>query len=125
MDITVVDDKGKPVEVSEVPVKDTVDALQGSQPNEMDQRAIGQVLGIENESEFSKYQLNLKTLVDYAKTQTTDHSPENLKWVIRSLEVKLGTPPFAEDRVKFITRYVWLLSEGKKIEEERKKFEKI
>jgi hypothetical protein len=120
MDIKIITPDGKPVE--EVPVK-SPDPIVGSQPDELNQHEIGKVLGIENESEFNKYQPNLKTLVDYAKTQTTDHSPENLKWVIRSLEVRLGTPPFAEDRVKFITRYAYLLSEERKIKEERKKFE--
>jgi hypothetical protein len=122
MDIKVVSPDGKPAELVDVKQPET---MVNSQPDDLYQREIGRVLGVENESEFNKYQINLKTLVDFAKTQTTDHSPESLKWVIRSLETKLGTPPFAEDRIKFITRYAYLLSEEKKISEEKKKFERI
>lgn len=123
MDIKVVSSNGnneKPVELVDIKQPETIS---NSQPDELYQREIGKVLGLENESEFNKYQINLKTLTDYAKSQTKDHSPESLKWVIRSIETRLGTPPFAEDRIKFITRYVYLLSESKRIEEEKKKFE--
>lgn len=123
MDIKVITPEGHPVEEpKEIPSPNDVG---GSQPDEINQKEIGRVLGLENESDFNKYQPNLKTLLDYAKTQTTDHSPENLKWIIRSLNAKLGSPPFGEDRVKFITRYAYLLSEEKRISNERKKFEGI
>lgn len=122
MDIKVVNSKGEEVKNSSVPVEPK-ETISGIQPDELNQREVGKVLGLENESDFNKYQLDLKILVDFAKTQTTDHSPENLKWVIRSLEMRLGTPPFAEDRVKFITRYAYLVTEEKRIKEERKKFE--
>ena len=125
MDIKIVDGKGEPVEVTEVPIKDTVDPIQGSQPGEMEQREVGRVLGIENESEFNKYQPNLKTLLEYAKTQTEDHTAQSLKWVIRDLEARVGTAPFAEDRIKFITRYAWLLLSEQNVKKELKKFEKI
>jgi hypothetical protein len=121
MDIKVVTPNGKPVE--EVSVK-SPDTLQAS-PDDLYQREVGKVLGVENESEFNKYQPDLKTLVEYAKSQTSERSSEGLKWIIRSLEIKLGTPPFAEDRVKFITRYAWLLNEEKRISDEKKKFERL
>lgn len=125
MDIKVVTPEGNPIEPTREVISAPVNDVGGSQPDEMYQREVGKVLGIENESEFNRYQPNLKTLVDYAKTQTTDHSTMNLKWVIRSLSAKLGSPPFGEDRIKFISRYTYLLSEGKRIDEERKKFEGI
>jgi hypothetical protein len=124
MDIRIVTPEGKPVEEKEsVQVDPTT--IEGSQPDELYQREVGRVMGLENESDFDKYQPNLKTLVDYAKSQSTDHSPENLKWIIRSLNAKLGTPPFGEDRIKFISRYTYLVQEGKKIEEEKRKFEQV
>ena len=125
MDIKIVDGKGEPVEVTEVPIKDTVDPIQGSQPGEMEQREVGRVLGVENESEFNKYQPNFKTLVEYAKTQTEDHTAQSLKWVIRDLEARVGTAPFAEDRIKFISRYAYLLLSEQNVKKELTKFEKI
>lgn len=123
MDIKVVDSAGSPIKPTEIVT--TPNEVGGSQPDELNQREIGRVLGVENDGDFNKYQPNLKTLLDYAKTQTTDHSPENLKWIVRSLNAKLGSPPFGEDRVKFITRYAYLLTEEKRIANERKKFEGI
>lgn len=124
MDIQIVTPEGKPVEKKETPQVDPT-PVDGMQPDELYQREVGKVLGVENESDFNAYQANLKTLVDYAKSQTEDHSPENIKWIIRSIETKLGSPPFAENRIKFISRYVYLLTEGKRIEAERKKFEQL
>lgn len=123
MDIKVVTPEGNTVEEPKaIPSPSDVG---GSQPDEINQKEIGKLMGLENESDFNKYQPNLKTLVDYAKSQTTDHSPENLKWIVRSLSAKLGSPPFGEDRIKFISRYTYLLNEQKRIDAERKKFEQI
>lgn len=124
MDIKVVTPEGHPVE-EKAEIIASPSGVGGSQPDEIYQKEIGRVLGLENESDFNKYQPNLKTLVDYAKSQTTDHSPENLKWIVRSLNAKLGSPPFGEDRIKFISRYTYLLNEQKRIDAERKKFEQI
>jgi len=44
-------------------------------------------------SEVSKYTSKLNTLIDYAKVKTEDHSVSGLKWAIKSLGTKLGTPP--------------------------------
>ena len=125
MDIKIVSADGTPKEVTEVPVEPSVAPLEGTIPGEMEQREVGRVLGVENESEFNKYQPNFKTLVEYAKTQTEDHTAQSLKWVIRDLEARVGTAPFAEDRIKFITRYAWLLLSEQNIKKELKKFEKI
>jgi hypothetical protein len=125
MDIKIVGDTGSPIEAPREVITTPVNATGGSQPDELYQREVGKLMGLENESDFNKYQPNLKTLVDYAKSQTTDHSPENLKWIVRSLNAKLGSPPFGEDRIKFISRYTYLLNESKRIDAEKKKFEGI
>jgi len=122
MDIKIVSQDGKEIETSSSPILSPQTTTGGSN---LDQKAIGQVLGLETSSQLSKYSDNLKTLVEYAKSQTEDHSPENLKWVIRSLKANLGSAPFGEDNVKFISRYCYLLNDERRIKEERKKFEKI
>ena len=124
MDIKIVDSHNVEVKPPSVAVKDPVAPIGDTPSDEIFQREIGKVLGVEDK-QFGKYQPDLKILLDYAKTQTTDHSPENLKWVIRSLELKLGTPHFAEDKVKFITRYAYLLKEEKRITNEKKQFEQL
>lgn len=89
---------------------------------ELQERAIGQALGFEKDSEYGQNQDNLQLLLKYAKSQTDDHSPESLKWVIRSLEMKLGSPPLSEKRITYLSRYVYLEMESKKIEKEKERF---
>lgn len=88
-------------------------------------KAVEQVMGIESEEEKRRYRDDLDILLQYAKSQTKDHSPENIKWIIRSIELKLGTPPLAEKRIKYMARYAYLSLENNKIKEEMKKFEQI
>lgn len=90
-------------------------------PENFDIKAIGQVLGLE-EKEFSRYDDKLNTLLDYAKMKTEDHSPEGLKWAIRNLELKLGTPQIGEKLIDYITRYAYLELEELRVQKEKEKF---
>lgn len=81
-------------------------------------RAIAQAVGLEDDSEFELSKEKLQTLLDYAKSQTKDHSPESLKWAIRVLETKTGTPPFGEKLVSYLARYAYLVMEKSKIDQE-------
>lgn len=118
MDIKIVDTEVK-----------TPDKIETQEPEQLSspvaeglqQAAIQQVMDIED-SEKHKYTRDLEILLDYAKSQTKDHSPQNLKWVIRSLELKLGTPPLAERRIKYVSRYAYLVLETSKIKEEMQQF---
>ena len=83
-------------------------------------KAVEQVMGLDNDSERNRYAQKVNTLLEWAKTQTKDHTPENIMWAIRSLELKTGTPPLAEKRINYIARMAYLLMEGKKIETEIK-----
>ena len=51
------------------------------------------------DSEKSQYRSKLDALIEYAKMKTDDHSPEGIKWALRSLGTKLGTPPLGEKLV--------------------------
>jgi len=75
-------------------------------------------------NEISQYKEELKTLYEYAKTQTEQRTPEALKRVIRSLQGKIGSPPFGERWITYLNRYVKLRMEKNEIEEEIKSFER-
>jgi hypothetical protein len=75
-------------------------------------------------NEIDQYKEELKTLYEYAKTQTELRTPEALKWVIRSLQGQIGSPPFGERWITYLNRYVKLRMEKNKIEEEIKSFER-
>ena len=115
MDIKIVGDEPKKKEE-----KFEHEEIEGPVSEEMTQRAVEQVLGIEDNT--SKFKNEVRTLIKYAESQTDDHSPESIKWAIRELELKIGTPPFGEHRVRYLARYAYLNMEGKKIDEEKKKF---
>jgi hypothetical protein len=122
MEIKIVDEKGQ-----EKKVEETLEAPQGDKmdvvnPYSLDEIAIHQVLEVDGDADKSKYRNEIKTLHEWAKTQTKDMSPENLKWTVRELQLKLGTPPFGEDRVKFLSNFAYLDMEGKRIEKEKKKY---
>lgn len=112
----------KPTESKPVEVKES-QTIQSPMGEDISLRAISQITG--NENEVSQYQSELKTLLDYAKTQTQDHSPENLKWVIRQLELKTGTPPFGEKAIKYLARFAFLSLEQRKINKELESYAKL
>lgn len=121
-EIKVVDDKGQEIVPDQAPVEHG--SLDSPALPELEIRAIGQVLGLEKGDELGANQDKLQTLLDYAKTQTEDHSLESLKWVIRNLEFKLGTPKLGEKIINYLAEYAYLSMESKQIEKEKARFEK-
>ena len=83
-------------------------------------KSVEQVMGLDNDSERYRYRTKIQTLLEWAKTQVKEATPENIAWAIRSLELKIGTPPLAEKRVNYVARMAYLLTENKKIEGEIK-----
>ena len=121
MSINDVDESRIPVETKSEPVElktpdDTPDA---SVSSEIELNAITDALDIK--ADDSNYTDEIDWLLNYAKDQAEENTPEGLKWAIRELETKLGTPPFLEDRVKFMGRYAYLFMEGKKTNKELQK----
>lgn len=123
-EIKIVDENG--VEKAQEPKSELKSENNISSPvlPELQEKAIFQVVGLDDANEQSAYRHKAQTLLDYAKSQTDDHSPENLKWIIRSLELKLGTPPLAEKRVNYLARYAWLEMEEYKLKKEKLAFER-
>lgn len=122
MDIKIVNQSGEEIKPDTTPLVSK--HLESDALPEMEARAIGQVMGLETGTDISKNMDKINTILEWAKQQTEDHSLENLKWVVRNLELKLGSPPFLENRLTFLTRYAYLLTQEKKIQDEKKQFEK-
>lgn len=89
-----------------------------SQEGEIDKTALSQVLGLENDSERSQYKDQLQTVLKWAK-QEGYKNPDDLKWMIRSLQTKLGTPPLTERWITRVARYAFLDMETQKMKEEQ------
>jgi len=84
--------------------------------------SVEQVMGLESYEDKHRYRDKIDTLIEYSKSQTKDWSPESIKWVIRSIELKLGTPPFSEKRINYVAQYAWLCMETQRLAEEKEKF---
>lgn len=121
MDIKIVDSSNNEIKQdTEVKTPETLDAP--ALP-ELLNNAVEQVMDLESSEDKSRYRDDIEILLEYAKAQSKDQSPENIKWAIRSLELKLGTPPLAEKRIKYVSRYAYLWLESNKIKSEMKSFE--
>lgn len=118
MDIKVVNENDSIQENKEVPTPENIDVpFRG----ELEIKAMGDVLGLD-EKDRIRYDDKLKTLLEYAKMKSPDHTLEGLKWAIRNLGFKLNTPDIGEKMVDYLHRFAYLELEGKKIEKEKEKY---
>lgn len=93
--------------------------LDGAEPGMIDNIAVKQVLEIDRDSK--EYDSDIKTLVDWAKSQVDDHDPIKLKWAIRDLRMRIGTPAFG-DSIKHLSRFAYLDLEEKRIKKEKQNY---
>jgi hypothetical protein len=124
-DIKIVDASGKEVNTASKIDTETPQQISGPALPRLLEDSVAELMGIEDSAEKNRSIDKINTLIDYAKSQTKDHSPENIKWIIRSLELKLGTPPLAEKRINYVARYAYLMSEKSKLDKELMSFQPI
>ena len=117
--ITVVDSQGQEVPSES---RDINSAPTGAivPDGEIARTAAAHVLGVKAD-EMAENKEKLTTVVLWAKEQTDDYSVTNLKWVIKNLEMKLGTPDFGETRLTKVARFAHLDLEGRRIEQEKQR----
>jgi len=103
------------------PMEPAKDAVMGGIPMETEKKIISEMYGLD-EIEAKRSDEKINTLLEYAKSQNKELTPEALRWTLRELELKLGTPPISETMINYMARYAYLMTDKKKIEEELKKF---
>lgn len=116
MDIKVVDQAGNVQEPKSETVN-TPDTVLMGEPGELGRIAVGQILDMDFK-EISKDGKKIDTLLDWAKQEAGDDMMK-VKWVIKNLEAKLGSPNFGESRLTKLHRYAYLDMEGKRMEAEK------
>lgn len=89
----------------------------GSDPG-IDKIAVSQVIGLETEADRAKYGDDLENIVNWCKREGYK-SPEQLKWIVKSLMAKLGTPPLGEKWVTAMGRFAYLDLQVEKLEAEK------
>lgn len=123
MDIKIIDPETHKEEVqTDIPVK-VNEPLEGAALPQLERKAIAEMMGIERDSEIAQYDDKLNILLKYAKDTTDDHSIEGLRWAVRSLEMKLGSPPLGEKMVTWMAQYAYLTDQRFKIDKDLKKFQ--
>lgn len=119
MDIKIVDEAGVEKNESESLILNPSSDTQTEGIMMVEQ--LGKVFNLEPK-EISFERGKLETLIEYAKLKTDDHSPDGLKWAVRSLGTKVGTPPLGEKLLPYLYRYARIYLESKHIEDEKNKF---
>ena len=85
--------------------------------DEIDNTAIAQVFGIE-QKDFAENSDKINTIRDWAKAQGYENT-DQLKWMLRSLMTKLGSPDWGESWITIASRYAYLDLEGRKMQAEK------
>lgn len=119
MDIKVLDPMGVEVNQEAVEPKGTE---QTPVVGELLTQSVGQLFNLKpREIDNERERINL--LIDYARTQTEDRSPEGIKWAIRSLQGRVGTPPLGEKWLSYLGKYAYIKLESLKMQKEVEKYE--
>ena|SRR3990167_843019 len=85
-------------------------------------QSVGQIFNMRpQEIQNQKDKINL--LIDYAKTVSENHSPEDLKWAIRALQSRVGTPPLGEKWLPYLSKYAWLKLDEVRLKKEVEQYE--
>lgn len=93
--------------------------IESREPGEMDYIAVKQVFEIDRDS--VDYDDDINILARWAREQTKSTDPLEIKWAIRDLRMRLGTPTFGES-IKHVARFAYLDMEEKRIKREKSSF---
>ena len=120
-DIKVVNTEGKIVE----PAVSTEHSVEGSVMSSTAQleQTVLKVLGMENTSSTVAYSDEISSIIDYAKAQSKEPlTPDRLAWIVRELDMTIGSSPFAEKRIYRVARFTTLNKQKADIEKELNSF---
>jgi hypothetical protein len=84
---------------------------------EMIYKKVAETLGIENFSDMEKYKNEIKMISDYVHEQGGEDIMD-FEWKVKQLEMRIPTPSLGEKRISNLARYVYLLTENKRIKEQ-------
>lgn len=64
-------------------------------------------------SDYGRLSPKINTLLEYAKANTNDQ--DDIRWVLRRLETKLGTPPMGVNKISHMAEYAYLWLQNQEI----------
>lgn len=107
--------------VEETPQTETAPTGSSYYPTGFDEIEVAKMLNVEQNS-VGRERQKIQAIVDYIKDRTDDHSLDNIKWAIRDLDMKLGSPNLYDRKIDHIYRYVSLSRQKDDIEKKLSKF---
>lgn len=107
MDINSVDTKS-------ISTEESVEIKNPSSVTSVDQtpQELADMFEIEK-ADYGKLSPKINTLIDWAKLNTPEG--EDLRWTLRRLETKLGTPPMGRSRIDHMAEYAFLWLQNQEI----------
>lgn len=73
-----------------------------------------------DKNDYGKLSPKINTLLDWAKANTPEG--EDIRWTLRRLETKLGTPPMGVDKISHMAEYAYLWLQGREINKKIDKY---
>src|SRR3990167_11027857 len=118
MDIKIVGTTGEEVKQEPMKESDSLPVITG----DLMVQSVGQMFDM-RPAEILTWKEKIGLLIDYAKTQTDDRTPEGIKWAIRSLQGRVGNPPLGEKGVNYLSKYSRLKLDEIRIKKEVEQYE--
>lgn len=115
-EIREVDNSGAVIKLSE-PQPIMSPSIVVGEPGQIEEMAVAQALGIEGD--VSKYSDEIQSIIAWAKREGFQN-PAELKWMIHSLQNRLGTPPLSEKWINSVARFAYIQNETHKLQEEER-----
>lgn len=120
MDIKVIDHQGK--EVVEEQVVPSDNAPQTTDGTPFIYQQVAEMFDL-TPKEAYQYRAKIQTLVDYAKQVANDSTDIDIKWAIRNLALKVGTPPLGERMINYLAKYAHLKTDQTRLQKEIENYE--
>lgn len=73
-------------------------------------------------SEYGRLSPKINTLLDWAKANSEDG---DLRWTLRRLETKLGTPPMGTSKLAYMAEYAFLWLQNQEINKKLDKYGRL
>lgn len=98
--------QNKEIDQTEVKQPETAVAVEQSD------QELAQMFEIDK-NDYGKLSPKINTILDWAKQNTPEG--EDIRWTLRRLETKLGTPPMGVDKISHMAEYAFLWLQGRDI----------
>lgn len=126
MNIQIVGENGKIVEpAASTEVNNTPEGSVMASTG-LEESIVAKSLGMEVSDATGAYSDEIKAIIEYAKNQLgKDYSHDQLAWLVRDLDMRIGSTPFGEKRIYKVARFVILNKQKASIDKELEQYREV